>query len=183
MEENVFSSCIKEHFYPTAIVSSTPKSRNIVLKNSLSPCEFLRPFGLFNELRLNQNEKFNTALVSTPKSALTISSPSSNSYRRTSTSLQSGRWTRSCLLKTSSMCTCPNCRTTCVVSEARKRRVRVDARLQVRAIPALLLTVITEPTTLYAECTFPTRNGSTSEHRSGKSSIHRCDEPYKNELQ
>ena len=62
MEENVFSSWIKEHFYPTAIVSSTQKSRNILLKNSLTPSEFLRPFGLFNELIINQNEKFNTTI-------------------------------------------------------------------------------------------------------------------------
>ena len=62
MDTNVFSSWIKEHFYPTAIVSSTQKSRNILLKNSLTPSEFLRPFGLFNELIINQNEKFNTTL-------------------------------------------------------------------------------------------------------------------------
>ena len=62
MVENLFSSWIKDHFYPTAIVFSTYKSRNILSKNHLTPSEFLRPFGLFNEIVINQNYQSNRTL-------------------------------------------------------------------------------------------------------------------------
>ena len=38
---------IKENFYPTGIVFSTEKAKQIIGKNNLTPSEFLRPFGIF----------------------------------------------------------------------------------------------------------------------------------------
>ena len=38
---------IKENYYPTGIVFSTNKAKDIIGKNNLTPSEFLRPFGIF----------------------------------------------------------------------------------------------------------------------------------------
>ena len=62
MEENLFSSWLKENFYPSSIVFATDRAKSIIAKNNLTPSEFLRPFGLFSEIRFNQSEKFNITL-------------------------------------------------------------------------------------------------------------------------
>ena len=47
MNNDSCSKYIKENFYPTGIVFSTDKAREIIGKNNLKPAEFLRPFGIF----------------------------------------------------------------------------------------------------------------------------------------
>ena len=41
---------IRDNFYPTGIVFSTPKARQIIGKNNITPSEFLRPFGIFERV-------------------------------------------------------------------------------------------------------------------------------------
>ena len=47
MQNDSCSKFIKENYYPTGIVFSTDKAREIIGKNNLKPAEFLRPFGIF----------------------------------------------------------------------------------------------------------------------------------------
>ena len=47
MNNGSCSKYIKENFYPTGIVFSTEKAKQIIGKNNLSPSELLRPFGIF----------------------------------------------------------------------------------------------------------------------------------------
>ena len=47
MHNDSCSKYIKENYYPTGIVFSTDKAREIIGKNNLKPAEFLRPFGIF----------------------------------------------------------------------------------------------------------------------------------------
>ena len=47
MNNDPCSKYIKDNFYPTGIVFSTEKAKNIIGKNNLQPSEFLRPFGIF----------------------------------------------------------------------------------------------------------------------------------------
>ena len=47
MKNDTCSKYIKENYYPTGIVFSTDKAREIIGKNNLKPAEFLRPFGIF----------------------------------------------------------------------------------------------------------------------------------------
>ena len=47
MKNDSCSKYIRENFYPTGIVFSTDKAREIIGKNNLKPSEFLRPFGIF----------------------------------------------------------------------------------------------------------------------------------------
>ena len=41
---------IRENYYPTGIVFSTIKAKEIIGKNNLTPSEFLRPFGIFSKV-------------------------------------------------------------------------------------------------------------------------------------
>ena len=41
---------IRDNFYPTGIVFSTPKARQIIGKNNITPSQFLRPFGIFERV-------------------------------------------------------------------------------------------------------------------------------------
>ena len=47
MNNESCSKYIRENFYPTGIVFSTDKAKQIIGKNNLTPAEFLRPFGIF----------------------------------------------------------------------------------------------------------------------------------------
>ena len=47
MQNDSCTKYIKENYYPTGIVFSTDKAREIIGKNNLKPAEFLRPFGIF----------------------------------------------------------------------------------------------------------------------------------------
>ena len=47
MNNDSCTKYIKENFYPTGIVFSTDKAKEIIGKNNLKPAEFLRPFGIF----------------------------------------------------------------------------------------------------------------------------------------
>ena len=47
MHNDSCSKYIKENYFPTGIVFSTDKAREIIGKNNLKPAEFLRPFGIF----------------------------------------------------------------------------------------------------------------------------------------
>ena len=47
MNNDSCSKYIKENFYPTGIVFSTDKAKEIIGKNNITPSEFLRPFGIF----------------------------------------------------------------------------------------------------------------------------------------
>ena len=47
MNNDSCSKYIKENYYPTGIVFSTDKAREIIGKNNLKPAEFLRPLGIF----------------------------------------------------------------------------------------------------------------------------------------
>ena len=47
MNNDSCSKYIKENYYPTGIVFSTYKAKEIIGKNNLTPSELLRPFGIF----------------------------------------------------------------------------------------------------------------------------------------
>lgn len=47
MNNDSCSKYIKENFYPTGIVFSTEKAKQIIGKNNVTPSQFLRPFGIF----------------------------------------------------------------------------------------------------------------------------------------
>ena len=47
MNNESCSKYIRDNFYPTGIVFSTDRAKQIIGKNNLTPAEFLRPFGIF----------------------------------------------------------------------------------------------------------------------------------------
>ena len=47
MNNDSCSKFIRDNFYPTGIVFSTEKAKQIIGKNNVTPSEFLRPFGVF----------------------------------------------------------------------------------------------------------------------------------------
>ena len=47
MHNESCSKYIRDNFYPTGIVFSTERAKQIIGKNNLTPAEFLRPFGIF----------------------------------------------------------------------------------------------------------------------------------------
>ena len=62
MEENYYTKWIKDSFYPSSIVYATDLAAEIIGKNNLTPSEFLRPFGVFKEIKYIPNEKFGTTI-------------------------------------------------------------------------------------------------------------------------
>ena len=52
---------IKENFFPTGIVFSTDKAKQIIAKNNITPSEFLRPFGIFPKVDFRLGT-FNTSI-------------------------------------------------------------------------------------------------------------------------
>ena len=57
-----FENWISNLLQPCCIVYSSQEAKNIISKNNLTPSEFLRPFGLFNEIVINQNYQGNTTI-------------------------------------------------------------------------------------------------------------------------
>ena len=47
MNNDSCSKYIRDNYYPTGIVFSTEKAKQIIGKNNVTPSEFLRPFGIF----------------------------------------------------------------------------------------------------------------------------------------
>ena len=62
---NVFYSWIAKTFSPTSLVFASPKAQTIIGKNSLSPSQFLRPFGDLSGTQLNfsYNEKYQNIIT------------------------------------------------------------------------------------------------------------------------
>ena len=62
---NLFYSWIAKTFSPTSLVFSSPKAQTIIGKNSLSPSQFLRPFGDLSGMQLNfsLNEKYQNIIT------------------------------------------------------------------------------------------------------------------------
>jgi hypothetical protein len=62
-KSNYFTNWVEENFLPCGIVFSTDSSRNIILKNNLTPSQFLRPFGdlsnIFLEIKIKDIYKNN----------------------------------------------------------------------------------------------------------------------------